>query len=146
MIPTIVAYVNIVQLVQPIIWGSYHTNSYLQHRGGDACIHRCHTHTSNSYLQHGGGHACTHTCRTHPRMCTHTSDITHTHVCKHTDDPHRINFTKPGSRSIPGLKSNFNRIKISQIGQLPSSYFSSVLESLLLKNNQLQVTSYFQEK
>ena len=37
----------------------------------------------------------------------------HTHTNMHTDDPHRINFKKPGAlacgRHVPGLKSLMNR-------------------------------------
>ena len=35
---------------------------------------------------------------------THTSTHTHTHTNMHTNDPHRINFKKPGG--APGLKTS----------------------------------------
>ena len=49
-------------------------------------------HDTSSYYSLGGGH-----------MCTHTYTYTHTYM--HTNDPHIINFKKPGTgRHAPGSK------------------------------------------
>ena len=44
----------------------------------------------------GGGHTHSHACiYTHVHMHTYAHINTHTYT--HTDDPHRINFKKPGA-------------------------------------------------
>ena len=50
-----------------------------------------------------------HTLRAGTHTHTHTQTHTHTHTNTHTDDPHRINFKKPGrapacGQRTPGLK------------------------------------------
>ena len=52
----------------------------------------------------GGGYTHIHThTHTHTHIHTHTRKHTHTHTHTHTDDPHSINFKKPGTcRPVAG--------------------------------------------
>ena len=95
---------HIMPLVINSLGGYTHTN-VCTHAHMHALKHP-HTHAHMHERTHT--HTCMHTyTHMHAHTRTHTHTHTHTHI--HTDDPHMINFKKPGMLAAgwcaPGLKT-----------------------------------------